>query len=87
MDTHSDGVVALAKNRHNLTDMLSAAADGEVIYWNLPARKPLHIVNAHPHMVRGLCFANNRQLSADTIFVSTGDDKKVNIWSVQGLKK
>lgn len=38
-------------------------------------------------MVRGLAFANNRQLSADTVFVSTGDDKKVNIWSVQGLKK
>ena len=38
-------------------------------------------------MVRGLAFANNRQLSADTIFVSTGDDKKVNIWSLQGMKK
>ena len=42
MDTHSDGVVQLAKNRHNLTDMLSAAADGEIVFWNLPARKPLY---------------------------------------------
>ena len=87
MDTHSDGVVQLAKNRHNLTDMLSAAADGEIVFWNLPARKPLYQINAHPSMVRGLAFANNRQLSADTIFVSTGDDKKVNIWSLQGMKK
>jgi WD40 repeat protein len=67
--------------------MLSAGADGEIVFWNLPARKPLYQINAHPSMVRGLVFANNRQLSADNIFVSTGDDKKVNIWSVQGLKK
>lgn len=60
MDTHSDGVVLLAKNRHNLIDMLSAAADGEIVYWNLPARKPLYVINAHPHMIRGLAFANNR---------------------------
>jgi WD repeat and SOF domain-containing protein 1 len=60
MDTHSDGVVALAKNRHNLTDMLSAAADGEIVVWNLPARKPLYLVNAYPNMVRGIAFANNR---------------------------
>ena len=37
--------------------------------------------------MRGLAFANNRQLSADTIFVTTGDDKKVNIWSLAALKK
>ena len=87
MDTHSDGVVQLAKNRHNLIDMLSAAADGEIVFWNLPARKPLYVINAHPQMIRGLAFANNKQLSADTVFVSTGDDKKVNIWSVSSLKK
>lgn len=82
MDTHSDAVVALAKNRHNLADMLSGSADGEVIFWNLAARKPLYIVNAHPGNVRGITFANNKILSADTVFVSTGDDKKINIWSL-----
>ena len=87
MDNHSDGVVALAKNRHNLTDMLSAAADGEVIFWNLPARKAVYTINAHPNMVRGVTFANNRILSADTVFVTTGDDKKVNIWSLAHVKK
>lgn len=87
MDTHSDSVVALAKNRHNLADMLSASADGEIVFWNLPSRKPLYVVNAHPISVRGIAFANNRQLSADTVFVSTGDDKKVNIWSLASIKK
>jgi WD repeat and SOF domain-containing protein 1 len=87
MDTHSDAVVALAKNRHNLADMLSASADGDLVYWNLPARKPLYVVNAHPYSVRGIAFANNRILSADTIFVSTGDDKKVNIWSLAKIKE
>ena len=37
-------------------------------------------------MVRGLAFAENHSLAADNIFVSTGDDKKVLIWSVQSLK-
>lgn len=60
MDTHSDAVVCLAKNRHNLADMLSAAADGEVIFWNIAARKPLYVINAHPNSVRGVAFANNR---------------------------
>jgi WD40 repeat protein len=82
MDDHSDAVVALAKNRHNLADMLSASADGELIFWNLPSRKALYTVNAHPNQVRGISFANNRMLSADSIFLSTGDDKKVNIWSL-----
>lgn len=87
MDNHSDAVVALSKNRHNLSDMISAAADGELVFWNLPSRKALYTVNAHPNIVRGITFANNRMLSADTVFVSTGDDKKVNIWSLAGIKK
>ena len=37
--------------------------------------------------MRGLTFAGNHTLAADTIFVSTGDDKKVCIWSLGGLKK
>ena len=67
--------------------MLSASADGEIIYWNLPERKSVFTINAHSNFVRGLTFANNKQLSADTIFVSSGDDKKVNIWSLNALKK
>ena len=87
MDTHSDAVVTLAKNRHNLADMISASADGEVVFWNLPSRKALHIINAHPGQVRGITFANSKQLSADTVFVSTGDDKKVHIWSLAAIKR
>jgi WD40 repeat protein len=87
MDTHSDAVNVLSKNRHNLADMISGSADGEIVFWNLPSRKPLYIVNAHPLSVRGLTFANNRILAADTVFVSTGDDKKVHIWSLAGIKK
>jgi hypothetical protein len=37
--------------------------------------------------VRGLSFANNITLSADTIFVSSGDDRKINIWSLNKLKE
>jgi hypothetical protein len=36
--------------------------------------------------VRGVAFAENHSLAADSIFVSSGDDKKVQIWSLNGLK-
>ena len=37
--------------------------------------------------MRGLTFANNKTLSADSIFVSSGDDNKINIWSVNSIKQ
>eukprot|EP00347_Sterkiella_histriomuscorum_P000212 403376755 len=87
LDDHSDGVTCLAKNRYNLVDMLSGSADGEIIYWSMSERKSKFIINAHANFVRGVSFANNKTLSADTIFVSSGDDKKVQIWSLQGIKQ
>ena len=87
LDTHSDGVTVMAKSRCNLTDVVSGSADGEVIFWNMPERKPVFQINAHQRFVRGVSFAGNHTLSADTFFVSTGDDKKVCIWSLNGLKR
>jgi WD repeat and SOF domain-containing protein 1 len=86
LDYHSDGITVLSKNRFNLTQTLSASADGEIIMWNMGERRPIFRINAHERFVRGLTFANNSQLAADTIFVSSGDDKKVQIWSVNKLK-
>ena len=37
-------------------------------------------------MVKGLAFANNKKLAADTIFSSVGGDKKVQLWSMNKLK-
>lgn len=37
--------------------------------------------------MRGLTFANNSPISPDTIFVSTGADNKINLWSTNKLKK
>ena len=87
LDTHSDGVTVMAKSRCNLTDVVSGSADGEVIFWNMPEKKPVFQINAHQRFVRGVSFAGNHTLAADTFFVSTGDDKKVCIWSINGLKK
>lgn len=36
--------------------------------------------------MRGLAFAENHSLAADKIFVSSGGDKKLQIWSTNGLK-
>lgn len=66
--------------------MISGSADGEIIFWNIPERKPLFQINAHQNFVRGISFANNSAISADTIFASTGDDKKVQLWSLNKLK-
>lgn len=87
LDDHSDGVTVLSKNRYHLGEMISGSADGEIIYWNLAERKSLFTINAHQNFVRGLSFANNKSLSADSIFVSSGDDKKVQIWSLNGIKQ
>lgn len=83
---HTDGVQVMAKNRFNLVDMISGSADGEIIYWSIPARKPLFRINAHENFVKGLAFANNGRLAADSIFTSVGMDKKVHLWSVSKLK-
>jgi DDB1- and CUL4-associated factor 13 len=72
LDTHNDGVTTMAKSRGNLVDMLTGSADGEVIFWNLPEQRPVYQLNAHSGFVRGVTFASNHSLSADTHFVSTG---------------
>ena len=76
----------MSKNRYNLTQIISGSANGEVIFWNLGEQKSQFQINAHQGFVRGLGFANNSAISADTIFSSTGDDRKVNLWSVNKLK-
>jgi WD repeat and SOF domain-containing protein 1 len=86
LDTHNDGVTAMAKSRGNLVDMLSGSADGEIIFWNLPERRPIYQLNAHSGFVRGVTFSSNHSLAADTHFVSTGQDNKVCIWSLNGIK-
>ena len=65
LDQHSDGITVLSKSHQNLTDMLSGAADGELILWNLPEKHARFQINAHVGMVRGTAFAENHQLSAD----------------------
>lgn len=87
MSEHSDGVTVMAKNKYNFVDMLSGSADGEIIFWNIPDRRPVFQINAHMQFVRGLTFANNNALAADTIFVSAGGDKKIHLWSTNRLKE
>ena len=67
--------------------MLTGSADGEVIYWDLVEQKARFTLNAHQNFVRGVTFSNNKALSADTVFVSCGDDKKINIWSLNYIKE
>ena len=41
MNDHSDGISVMSKNRFNLVDMISGSADGEIIFWNIPERRPI----------------------------------------------
>ena len=41
LNDHTDGIKSLAKNRTNLSEMLSGSFDGNIILWNLSERKPI----------------------------------------------
>ena len=72
----------MAKKRNALTQVISGSADGEIIYWNLSDHQAKFTINAHSGFLRGLTFSNNHELEEDTIFLSSGDDKKVCLWSL-----
>lgn len=72
---HSDAVSCFAKNPNHLTNILSGSFDGEIRGWELSQRKGMFSINAHEHMVKGLCFNRN-----GAFFLSSGDDKVVHLY-------
>lgn len=75
LSEHSDGVYCSATSPKSLVSFVSGSADGEVIVWDLAARKKLWSVIAHTGFVRGLTVSHDGEH-----FFSCGDDKKIRQW-------
>lgn len=86
LDDHTDGIQTMAKNQNSLTDLLTGSANGEIILWDLHHRSPKHMIVAHDTFVQGMTFVNPAAVNLDdTVFLSCGEDKFINMWSVNHL--
>ena len=75
LEGHSDSLACLSKCPNNLAKLLSASFDGEIIAWDVPERKKIFSINAHKLAIKGLSFSSDGQR-----FVSSGDDKVINLY-------
>lgn len=56
--------------------------------WNLHTKSEYHIISAHKNSIRGLTYANPAAVNlTDTLFLSSGDDKFINVWSLNNCNK
>jgi WD repeat and SOF domain-containing protein 1 len=88
LDTHADGITCVSKNINSMVDFVTGSHDGVIVMWNLHSKSVQHEISAHKNSIRGLCYANPASVNlTDTMFLSTGDDKYVNIWSLNNCEK
>lgn len=75
LDDHSDGITCMAKNMNSMIDMVSGAADGELIVWNLHSKERASKIQAHEGAVRGLTYSNPAHANlTNNFFLSSGAD-------------
>ena len=78
----------MAKNINSMVEFVSGSYDGVIIMWDLHSKTERHVISAHRQGVRGLTYANPSSINlTDTLFLSSGDDKCINIWSLNSLEK
>jgi DDB1- and CUL4-associated factor 13 len=78
----------MAKNINSMVEFISGSYDGVIIMWDMHSKTERHIISAHRQGVRGLTYANPASINlTDTVFLSSGDDKCINIWSLNNLEK
>ena len=75
MDDHSDAVQCASTSPASLVALVTGAADGEVIVWDLPTRQKLWSVHAHTGTARGVAIARN-----GATFFSCGTDRTIKHW-------
>ena len=76
---HADGLTCLARNPRAIGSLLSGAADGEVLLWDVPNQRALASLRAHTRAVRGVACAPDGRHA-----VSAGDDASVRLWQLPG---
>ncbi len=79
LDGHADGLTCLARNPRTVATLLSGAADGEILLWDVPNQRAVASLRAHTRAVRGLAVAPDGRHA-----VSAGDDAAVRLWQLPG---
>ncbi|CAI2369405.1 unnamed protein product [Moneuplotes crassus] len=88
LDTHTDGITTMAKNVNSMVDFVTGDHEGIICMWNLHSKSEYHVISAHLNSIRGLTYANPAAVNlTDTLFLSSGDDKFVKIWSLNNCNK
>jgi WD repeat and SOF domain-containing protein 1 len=80
LNDHTDGIKCMAKNKTNLSEIVSGSFDGQLILWNASQKKPIFNINSSHNFVKGVCFSN----TGDS-FLSCGDDNTINLWNKNSL--
>jgi len=75
LDGHKDGITVLAKHPAKLSEVVSAAADGEIRIWDLATRTCSRSWQGHEGVVRGLAYTNTEHR-----VLSCADDKTIKTW-------
>jgi len=80
LDGHKDGITVLAKHPAKISQVATAAADGELRIWDLSTRTCSGSWQGHDGVVRGLVYA-----SGGDRMLSCADDKTIKTWDVEKL--
>lgn len=75
LDGHADGVTCLARSRRDAASLVSGAADGQILIWDVPSRRAVASLRAHSRAVRGVVCTPD-----GTGVLSCGDDAAVRFW-------
>lgn len=88
LDVHVDSIISMAKNHNSMIEFVTGSVSGEIVMWDLHKKTHEFVINGHEEGVKGLTYANPKRLNlTDKLFLSSGDDKYINIWSLNNLIK
>ena len=88
LDVHSDSIISMAKNYNSMVEFVTGGVNGEIVMWDLHKKTHEYVINGHTEGVKGLTYVNPKRLNlTDKLFLSSGDDKYINIWSMSNLQK
>jgi WD repeat and SOF domain-containing protein 1 len=74
---HDDGVTSLARNPKLVNSIISGAADGVILIWDIARQRVLRRLVGHTGAVRGISFAADGEAC-----VSASTDATVKLWKV-----
>lgn len=80
LDGHRDGISCVAKHPGTISNIASAAADGEIRLWELSTRKCTSTWQGHERVIRGLTYT-----PAGDRILSCADDKTIKTWDTVNI--